>query len=82
MKADKTVLHSGAIDRLLKSPEVQAELKRRTDRAAAAAGKDFGSKVEVGRTRALAMAYPVTAKGERENARDHTLMRVIDTMRG
>lgn len=75
-------LNSREIDKLLKSPGVQKELRRRTGNAAKAAGDGFESEVTVGSTRALGMVRATTPKARAQNARDHTLMRVIDQMRG
>lgn len=81
MARPKITLNHGAIDALLKSPAVQSELKRRTDRAAASAGQGYRSEVTVGRTRALAEVWPDTPDARRDNARNHTLMRARDQMR-
>ena len=74
--------NSAALEALLKGPEVQKELQRLTDRAAAAAGPGFRSEVGVGRTRALGMVWPDTADARRAEAREHRLMRAQDAMRG
>lgn len=71
-----------ALDDLLKGPEVQAELRRRTQRAAAAAGPGFRSEVSVGRTRALGMVWPDTNEAIRADRKDHRLMRALDQFRG
>lgn len=81
MAKPKVTLHSREIDKLLKSPDVQKELKRRTEAAARAAGEGFDSSVTVGNTRALGKVYAATADANRRNSRDHTLMRAMDQMR-
>lgn len=78
----KVTLHSREIDKLLKSADVQKELARRTSAAARAAGPGYESTVEVGRTRALARVTVETPEAARDNARNHTLMRVKDHLRG
>lgn len=82
MANPKVKLNSRAIDALLKGPEVQKELRKRTARAAAAAGPGFKGSVEVGRTRALGRVTAETPEANRENARNHTLMRARDQLRG
>lgn len=74
--------NSREIDALLKGPEVQAELRRRTSRAAAAAGPGFRSEVSVGQTRALGAVWPDTFEAIRADRRDHRLMRATDQLRG
>lgn len=81
-KRSDVKLNSREIDKLLKGPAVQKELKRRVDRAAAAAGPGFESSVTVGRTRAMGRVGAETPQAWRQNARDHTLMRVRDQLRG
>lgn len=75
-------LNSREIDKLLKGPGVQRELKKRVDRAAAAAGPGYESSVTVGNTRALGKVSAETPQAARDNARNHTLMRVRDQLRG
>ncbi|WP_341856432.1 hypothetical protein [Brachybacterium sp. GPGPB12] len=75
-------LNSREIDKPLKSPEVQKELRRRTGAAAKAAGDGFESEVTMGSTRALGMVRATTHRARARNARDHVLMQVIDQMRG
>lgn len=81
MAKPKVELNSAAVGRLLKSKEVQAELAKRTGRAAAAAGDGYRAEVTVGRTRALGMVRAESAKARRDNAQNHTLMRARDEMR-
>lgn len=80
--ADDLQLNHAELDKLLKSPEIQRELDKRASRAAAAAGPGFRSEVSVGRTRAMAMVWPDTPAARARDARDHTLMRVQDQLRG
>lgn len=69
------------LDALLKGPEVQAELKKLTDRARSRAGNGFQSNVGVGRTRALARVFPSTKSAFFRERRDHVLMRAQDAFR-
>ena len=81
-KRDAIKLNHQELDAFLKSPEVQEELERRVRRAAVVAGPGFESKVSVGRNRALAMVWAETRVAARRNAKNHTLMRVQDQLRG
>lgn len=75
-------LNSREIDKLLKGPGVQKELKRRVDRAARAAGPGYEGSVSVGSSRALGKVSAETLDAARDNARNHSLMRVRDQLRG
>lgn len=75
-------LNSREIDKLLKGQGVQKELKRRVDNAARAAGPGYEGSVTVGNTRALGRVSAETPRAWRDNARNHTLMRVRDQLRG
>lgn len=75
-------LNSKALEALLKGPEVQKELKRRVDAAAKAAGSGYEGTVTVGSTRALGKVTAETPQAARDNAKNHTLMRVRDQLRG
>lgn len=75
-------LNSKALEALLKGPAVQKELKRRVDAAAKAAGPGYEGTVTVGSTRALGKVSAETPQAARDNAKNHTLMRVRDQLRG
>lgn len=75
-------LNSREIDKILKGSGVQKELKRRVDRAARAAGPGYEGSVTIGSTRALGMVSAETVEAARDNARNHTLMRTRDQLRG
>lgn len=66
---------------LLKGAEVQADLKERADRIAAAAGPGFEAEVKVGRTRAMASVTATTADAQRAEANDRALTRALDAGR-
>ncbi len=75
-------LNSKGVRDLLRSTEMQNDLKRRAGRIAAAAGE--GHRVEVGTTRKRARAVVITETFEamRAEATDRSLSRSIDAGRG
>jgi len=78
-------LNSAGVRELLKSPEVQADLARRAGAIAAQAsqsGGQFGSNVQVGATRARAIAFTADAHAQELEARDRVLTRAVDAGRG
>lgn len=78
----RVTLRKANIGALLKSARVQAELKARADRIAAAAGEGMEASVRVGRTRARASVITVTAKARENEARHRSLTRALDAGRG
>lgn len=81
MSLVKIVLHPGAIDELLKSPEVQADLAARGKRIAAAAGEGVVSEPFVGKTRARNTVRTDTTDARIAEATNRTLTRAIDAGR-
>jgi hypothetical protein len=75
-------LRSDNVGKLLKSKEVQADLKARADRIASLAGEGMEASVRVGRTRARASVITATAKARLAEATDRRLTRAIDAGRG
>lgn len=75
------VLAAAAIGKLLESPAVKADLKRRADRIAAAAGPGFEASVVSGRNRARASVITATPEARLAEARDHVLLRALDAGR-
>ena len=75
-------LNSAGIRQLLKSPEMAAELERRAQAIADAAGD--GHRVEVSETPTRARAVVITDSTEARiaEAKDRTLTRAIDAGRG
>lgn len=73
----------GAIQEILKSPEVQNELGARADRIAAAAGgePDYEVEVRVGATRARASIRTASFEAMRSEANDRTLLSALDAGR-
>lgn len=74
-------MNRAAIGALLKSPEVQADLKARADRIAAAAGEGMVASVQVGKTRARASVITETVQAKRAEAKDRALTRALDAGR-
>ena len=68
-------------DELLKSDEVLADLKRRAEAIARAAGPGHGVRSEVGRNRARAAVVTETYDAMRAEAEDRALTRAIDAGR-
>lgn len=75
-------MNSAGADAVLKSAEVQAELQRRADRVAAAAGDGHSVRVFVGRDRARAHITTVSAQAKRAEMKDRNLTRSLDAARG
>jgi hypothetical protein len=75
-------VNDAGIRALLKSPEVQAMLKAKADRIAAAAGPGMEATSWAGRTRARASVITATAKARRAEATNRSLTRAIDAGRG
>jgi hypothetical protein len=75
-------VNDAGIRALLKSPEVQAMLKAKADRIAAAAGPGMEATSWTGRTRARASVITATAKARRAEATNRSLTRAIDAGRG
>lgn len=74
-------LDSGEIEKLLRSPEVQRELKRRADNIARAAGPGFRSDVGQGYDRARASVWAFTGAARKAEAENRALTRAIDAGR-
>ncbi len=74
-------LNKKAVREILRSPEVQADLKRRADAIAAAAGPGHETDLSVGRNRARASVVTATHEARRAEAVDRALTRAIDAGR-
>lgn len=70
------------IQALLKSSEVQALLKEKADRIAAAGGPGMEASSWVGRTRARASVITASGKARRAEATDRALTKALDAGRG
>ena len=75
-------INSSAARSLLRSPEVLAELKRRADAVATAAGEGNEVALSVGSGRARAAVYTATYDAKKSEAEDRTLSRALDAGRG
>lgn len=74
-------IRKGNIGAILKSAKVQAELKARADRIAAAAGEGMVATVQVGKNRARASVITATRKARENEARNRSLTRALDAGR-
>jgi hypothetical protein len=81
-KSARIVLNRAGVRELLKCPGVQADLARRAERIAAAAGPGMVAESYVGRNRARSRVYTQTPEARRAEASDRTLTRAIDAGRG
>lgn len=61
---------------------LEKDLLDRAQRGAAAAGDGYIAVSEIGPDRARAAVVAASTHARRDNAEDHTLLRVIDVMRG
>lgn len=67
---------------LLKSPAVLADVRRRADRVAAAAGPGFEASSMIGRNRARASVRADTFSARVRNSRQNILIRALEAGRG
>lgn len=81
VRAVRIVLNRKGVGELLKSPEVEADLKRRGEAMANAAGEGFEADSEVGSRRARASVRTATREAAMAEAEDRTLTRSIDAAR-
>lgn len=77
----RVVMNRAGVAALLKSEEVQADLKRRADAIADAAGPGMEARVGVGRTRARATVITADFDAMLAEATHKTLTRAIDAGR-
>jgi hypothetical protein len=66
-----------AVAHLLKSPEVLADVRKRANRIAAAAGPGHEVDARIGRTRARASVVTATTEARRGEANRRTLTRAL-----
>ena len=77
-------INSDAVRALLTSPEVAADLQRRAENIAAAAGGEaegFEARQTGGKSRARSIVITTTHAAKAREARDRTLTRAIDAGR-
>lgn len=77
----KFTLNSKGIAALLKSSEVQREVKSRADRIAGTAGEGYEADLYIGRTRARAGVIAVTPEAMNKERKHRTLTRAFDAGR-
>ena len=75
-------LNSKGFIELLKSPEIQADLRRRAELVAAAAGPGHKVDVQVGRRRARAAVIMTTWEARRAEAKTRNLTQAFNAARG
>lgn len=81
MAKSEIKLNRANIAKVLKSAEVQADLKRRGDRIAETAGPGNEAEVFVGRTRARVTVRTATTEARIAEATGRTLTRALDAGR-
>ena len=70
-------LNRKGVGDLLKSAEVQADLLRRAEAIAAAAGPGYVADAAIGHDRAYAIARTGDIESQREEATNHALLRAL-----
>lgn len=81
MASTRVVLNKRNIRAILRSETVRAELVRRAENIAAAAGPGHVVDSQIGRNRARAAVITTTAQAMAAEARDRNLTRAIDAGR-
>lgn len=81
MADDRVELNDAGIQAFLRSTELMAELQRRADAVAAAAGEGFKAEIWQGHDRAHATVTATTHAARRAEATDRVLSRAIDAAR-
>lgn len=81
MSLVKIVLKPGAVEELLKSPEILADLAARGQRIAAAAGEGNESEPFIGKSRARVTVRTATTDARVAEATSRTLTQAIDAGR-
>jgi hypothetical protein len=74
--------HHDGFDEVRRSPEVAADIARRTEAIAAAAGDGFEARTSLTKSRARGVVITAEPAAMVQQARDHTLERSIDAGRG
>lgn len=81
-KVTKIEFNSAAFAALLQSPPVRADIERRANAIAQAAGEGVGVRVTTGRTRVRATVMTETYEARAREATDKTLTSAIGAGRG
>lgn len=82
MSTVRVEINKAGVRALLKSVEVQADLKRRAEAIAAKAGDGMEVETDVGANRARAVVVTRTESAKKAEAKNHTLSRALDAGRG
>ena len=77
----RVVHHSKGYRALLVDPKVVADVRRRAERVADAAGEGYVAESSEPRKRARAAVVTATGKAIRDNAENQTLLRSLDAAR-
>ena len=80
-KRVRVKMNSAGARALLQSSEVQADLRRRADAIASAAGPGFESSIFVGKNRARASVITADFEAIRANAKTNVLLKSLDAGR-
>lgn len=73
----KVALNSAAVRDLLRSDPVKSFVKGIADGVASRAGDGYSVDAHIGKNRANASVFAETAKAQRENAQNNTLLRSL-----
>ncbi|MCC5781378.1 hypothetical protein CRM73_00145 [Kocuria sp. CCUG 69068] len=74
-------LNRRAVEQILKHPTTRAEMLRRAQIVARAAGPGYKASAITGRSRARASVITTTARAVRDNSRNQTLLKSIGRAR-
>lgn len=77
-KKVRVKMSSAGSRKVLNSSEVQADLRRRADAIAMAAGEGYWPSVQAGVNRARASVITADFKAIRDNAKNNTLLKSLD----
>lgn len=78
----RVVVNRAAVRGLLRSPEMERELRQRAEKIADQAGEGFEADSDIGPNRARASVRTTTAAARRAEAKERALTRALDAGRG
>lgn len=73
----KIVLNSQGIQRMLKSPEVQALISEKVNNVAQRAGDGFVGDVRIGRRRTVGRVHATSLKAHKKNMKNNILLKAL-----
>lgn len=79
MSKTKVKLNHAGFRALLKSPEISAVVAEKAEEIANRAGTGYASDIRSGKGRAVALVYPKTAKAKRDNLKNNTLLKAMQS---